>query len=594
MKPQDDKAFTAAEATIVQRSATGSVRSSSASSYPRKSIVTISAYNDDQGERKRITNSIAADQTGVPVQLHVNQSGQQRTSVVQIGCFSPNISSPKKLTLDQLKSFQGQQRPVDSPKNRSVTFINSSSVSPQPLQFPTPKMMTIMSSSSSAIPRDSSSISSSGSISSSPNGSSKAHAELDTFALDSGTCSDLEINSSSSSLNNSITPPPPPLPKKMNKTKEKLKSENEKFFHMKNYHRQQQHQQTTTATNNMQQQQPLHLNDQDDNMSVLSCGSNNSSSSSFSLISCDSLNATNRRLLLNNRSLLPHSPTTTTTSYSSSSDSPTPSSVGGDPPVIVSDPENRNAIVLSVKSAVSGDNNRFQRQNLLPTSLLADIRSSKRSSSSGNNGSSHSNSNKKNVNVISIRPSSSGGGDDANEGTTIEFHSITTNGVRGGSGVGVAGEPEKYLTKQFINFSINSMMDSNGGQGKDVDDEEEDEKLDRGYFEGQSERVKSAFASMDSRKSVQFENDSFYNFHINENNLSYLLNEKSDKSIYDTNEDSFAGYRDLATAYSPMSGSSTIRSNKGTIRGVKNRVRNGIATFLQMQHANIKVMMVCV
>lgn len=258
--------------------------------------------------------------------------------------------------------------------------------------------------------------------------------------------------------------------------------------------------------------------------------------------------------------------------------------MGSDPPVIVSDPDKQNAIVLSVKS---------YKKNLLPTNLLADIRSSKRNATSsvpsGNNGAGHhlvQNNKKKNVNVISIRPAQDQENvhDNTSDGTaTMEFHS---NGVRGGNKHGDdVDHPEKYLSKKFINFSIHSMMD------------EDEEKADNGFFEGSGSpgsqdgeggRLKSAFASMDKRKSVQFENDSFYNFHINENNLSYLVN-KSDKSIFDTNEDSFAGYKDLATAYNPISGSSTIRSNKGTIRGVKNRVRNGIATFLQMQHANIKV-----
>lgn len=601
MKPQDDKAFIGAEATIVNRAATGlegssaSTRqtSSSTASSARKSIITISAYDARQGGRgpnhpPPATKRITSDH-GIAVNLNVKRDPQRTSSVVQIGCFAPNTSSPKKLSFDQLKSFQGQKRPQTT-ANRSVTFISgspelvptlSASQISTPKTVQVPKMMTIMSSTS--IPLDSSSASS-------PNSSSK-NSEMDTFALDSGTCSDLEINSSSSSLNNSITPPP--LPKKMNKTKEKLKSENEKFFHLKNYHRQ--------PSMAGVQQQPLHLNDQDDNMSVLSCGSNNSSNcSSFSLISCDSLNAANRRLTT--RSLLPHSPTTTTTSYSSS-DSPTPSSVG-DPPVIVSDPDKQNAIVLSVKANPVENHRYMSKKNLLPTSLLADIRSTKRTSSGGvtggHNGPNSLQQQKKNVNVISIRAPSTADEEEEEDdnGTTIEFHnnnksSKTTvhNGVGGVGGEGAVTsessvEPEKYLTKKFINFSIHSMLDNEG------EEDDDDDKMDKGYFEGglspRRSELKSAFASMDSRKSIQFENDSFYNFHINENNLSYLLN-KSDKSIYDTNEDSFAGYRDLTTAYSPMSGSSTIRSNKGTIRGVKNRVRNGIATFLQMQHANIKV-----
>lgn len=610
MKPLDDKAFTASEATLVKQTATGlghnstasiAPQSSSTSSSPavKKAVITISAYDAREAAKgasqglpspQRISSSSFSrvDSPGIPVTLNAASKGQ-RTSVVQIGCFSADTVTPKKLSADQLKSFQGRRpqvttsnhHPQNNNNNRSVTFI----CGPGQLSVNDShnnNMMTMMSAASS------------------PTASSKnsSASEMDNFALDSGTCSDLEINSSSSSLNNSITPPPPPLPKKMNKTKEKLKSENEKFFQLKNYPAAslpmgspQQHQQ--------HQPQALHLNDQDDNVSVLSSGSH---CSSFSLLSCDSLNGGNRQLQHHHRSLLmPHSPITTTTSYSSGSDSPTPSSVG-DPPVIVSDPDNQNAIVLSVKPAAAmvasngggvddaseelHSHRYMNKKNLLPTSLLADIRSTKRSAGGTNGVPSQ-----KNVNVISIRSNGDAPDTTAQEGDNdsheapLEFHH-KSNG--GGAPEDQQHHQEKYLTKKFINFSIHSMMDNNNKNEADEEDNDED----KGYFEGGgnvgSDRRKSAFASIDSRKSVQFENDSFYNFHINENNLSYLLN-KSEKSICDTNEDSFAGYRDLTTAYSPMSGSSTIRSNKGTIRGVKNRVRNGIATFLQMQHANIKV-----
>jgi len=68
--------------------------------------------------------------------------------------------------------------------------------------------------------------------------------------------------------------------------------------------------------------------------------------------------------------------------------------------------------------------------------------------------------------------------------------------------------------------------------------------------------------------------DSFYNFHLNENSFEPVV-----PSVRSEEEDHFAGARgfqegDLQT--------STIRSSRGTIRGVKNRVRAGIATFLQM------------
>lgn len=75
----------------------------------------------------------------------------------------------------------------------------------------------------------------------------------------------------------------------------------------------------------------------------------------------------------------------------------------------------------------------------------------------------------------------------------------------------------------------------------------------------------------------KFENDKFYNFHINEHKNGLV--DRTEKI-----DETFAGYKDVHNT----SAMSTIRSNKGTVRGVKNRVRNGIATFLQMQ-SNMKV-----
>lgn len=104
----------------------------------------------------------------------------------------------------------------------------------------------------------------------------------------------------------------------------------------------------------------------------------------------------------------------------------------------------------------------------------------------------------------------------------------------------------------------------------------------------------------EKNKSISFENDKFYKFHINEhsnlqqaqqsqqpqdnrNGSVHLNSANSCSSSVIDDDESFAGFKDLT------SGTSTIRSNKGTVRGVKNRVRNGIATFLQMQQTNIKV-----
>ncbi|XP_061397925.1 glutaredoxin domain-containing cysteine-rich protein CG12206-like [Musca vetustissima] len=100
----------------------------------------------------------------------------------------------------------------------------------------------------------------------------------------------------------------------------------------------------------------------------------------------------------------------------------------------------------------------------------------------------------------------------------------------------------------------------------------------------------------------KYEADKYYNFHVNEhenfrsfgnnsNGANNGFSESGNESLseYDSrsslSDDVFAGYKDLRCG----SATSTIRSNKGTVRGVKNRVRNGIATFLQLQQPNMKV-----
>lgn len=74
----------------------------------------------------------------------------------------------------------------------------------------------------------------------------------------------------------------------------------------------------------------------------------------------------------------------------------------------------------------------------------------------------------------------------------------------------------------------------------------------------------------------KYEADKYYKFHLNEN---VIEEEKKEVAVKDPTEDElFAGYKDILGSNT----SSTIRSAKGTVRGVKNRVRAGIATFLQI------------
>lgn len=109
---------------------------------------------------------------------------------------------------------------------------------------------------------------------------------------------------------------------------------------------------------------------------------------------------------------------------------------------------------------------------------------------------------------------------------------------------------------------------------------------------------------------LKYEADQFYNFHVNEhaNYPSFgeidscaeyathgLLHHSGDggggaqsSADPDAEEaDAFVGYRDVRRNATKQV--STIRSSKGTVRGVKNRVRNGVATFLQLQQPNVKV-----
>lgn len=79
----------------------------------------------------------------------------------------------------------------------------------------------------------------------------------------------------------------------------------------------------------------------------------------------------------------------------------------------------------------------------------------------------------------------------------------------------------------------------------------------------------------EEKKDVYIDPDSFYNFHINEHKNDSVVPLKTV-----VENDTFAGHKELLFG----DGAATIRSAKGTVRGVKNRVRAGIATFLQINN----------
>ncbi|CAB3373463.1 Hypothetical predicted protein [Cloeon dipterum] len=64
---------------------------------------------------------------------------------------------------------------------------------------------------------------------------------------------------------------------------------------------------------------------------------------------------------------------------------------------------------------------------------------------------------------------------------------------------------------------------------------------------------------------------------IEEEGFDFHINEHDERSQAKFEEETFAGVKDV------LSERGAIRSAKGTVRGVKNRVRAGIATFLQLE-----------
>ncbi|XP_020284334.1 glutaredoxin domain-containing cysteine-rich protein CG31559-like isoform X2 [Pseudomyrmex gracilis] len=70
-----------------------------------------------------------------------------------------------------------------------------------------------------------------------------------------------------------------------------------------------------------------------------------------------------------------------------------------------------------------------------------------------------------------------------------------------------------------------------------------------------------------------YEDDRYYNFHLNELNRNDKNSNGEKNGAAEKNDECFAGYK--------IHDKEAIRSAKGTVRGVKNRVRAGIATFLQ-------------
>ena len=107
----------------------------------------------------------------------------------------------------------------------------------------------------------------------------------------------------------------------------------------------------------------------------------------------------------------------------------------------------------------------------------------------------------------------------------------------------------------------------------------EERKQEQERLEQESGDVDTSVNPLTGKKYV-YEYDRFYKFHINElkgnkdSGRGVVLGDKE-------TDECFAGYKILEKE--------AIRSAKGTVRGVKNRVRAGIATFLQKPSSQVRI-----
>lgn len=135
------------------------------------------------------------------------------------------------------------------------------------------------------------------------------------------------------------------------------------------------------------------------------------------------------------------------------------------------------------------------------------------------------------------------------------------------------------LLEEIRNYKLKNRGSSDEFESDDDDDEEtssDEEDYDLNYCDIVicEKRDESSVEQLKKK----YSHDKFFKFHINEHSPDFRA-----KQAHEISDENFAGYKDIRIR------TATIRSNKGTVRGMKNRVKNGIATFLQLQDKNAKV-----
>lgn len=224
----------------------------------------------------------------------------------------------------------------------------------------------------------------------------------------------------------------------------------------------------------------------------------------------------------------------------------------------------------------TSDANNVTKINFLPTSLLRDIRDRSMTITRNNSHANNSNSNKTNN----------------NQSNNITANNDHTDGMK--------HIDQVYRSNGSKTMNINSQHQNNCDNSSASYTNEpfnlhhrnnniRNHKIDS-LFPHENpfntiDSLKRVLVNSETKTKTIYENDKYINFHINECTNTSERASEIDTYRRHRDDDTFAGFKD-AKATTPIA---TILSSKGTIRGVKNRVRNGIATFLQMQQTNVKV-----
>lgn len=233
---------------------------------------------------------------------------------------------------------------------------------------------------------------------------------------------------------------------------------------------------------------------------------------------------------------------------------------------------------------ITSDENNVTKINFLPRSLLRDIRD--RSMTIGKNQShavafSHLNSNGGSSNSSNNSNSDTDESNDAyrngsSKTIIVNSHLKECNNTS----ASYTNEPfNLHHRRDTINNDFDHLFATNGKSIDPLRRVMQNNNSNNNNFNNNNSHGK-----MKSENRHIYENDKYISFHLNER-VDNAMSHDRDTFNRTKDDDSFAGYRDITAS----NVASTIRSSKGTIRGVKNRVRNGIATFLQMQQTNVKV-----